>query len=159
MCVFCNDYAFGINLSSISEGKTFDKTTSPIELGNMLYVGGSGPGNFSRIQDAIDNASVGDTVFVYDDPAPYNENLIVNKTLHLIGENKETTIINGDSAGNVIVILAEMVSVSGFTIQMTGIDEGNSGINIRANSSVISDNILVNNDCCQSSGRCKVIVK
>ena len=32
--------------------------------GNTLYVGGSGPGNYSSIQDAIDNASDGDTVYV-----------------------------------------------------------------------------------------------
>ena len=38
--------------------------------GNTLYVGGSGPGNFSHIQDAIDAASPGDTVFVYDDSSP-----------------------------------------------------------------------------------------
>ena len=41
--------------------------------GNTLYVGGSGPGNYTRIQDAIDNASDGDTVFVYDDSSPYFE--------------------------------------------------------------------------------------
>ena len=31
--------------------------------GDMLYVGGSGANNYTRIQDAIDNASDGDTVF------------------------------------------------------------------------------------------------
>ncbi|MBP1662308.1 MAG: hypothetical protein H6P94_557, partial [Thermoplasmatales archaeon] len=32
--------------------------------GTWLYVGGSGPGNYTKIQDAIDNASDGDTIFV-----------------------------------------------------------------------------------------------
>ncbi len=32
---------------------------------NILYVGGTGPNNYTRIQDAIDNASDGDTIFVY----------------------------------------------------------------------------------------------
>jgi hypothetical protein len=31
---------------------------------NTLYVGGNGQGNYTRIQDAINNASYGDTVFV-----------------------------------------------------------------------------------------------
>ena len=35
--------------------------------GNILYVGGSGPGNFTSIQDAVNNASEGDTVFVFDE--------------------------------------------------------------------------------------------
>ncbi len=39
--------------------------------GNTLYVGGDGPGNYTKIQDAINNASDGDTVFVYDDSSPY----------------------------------------------------------------------------------------
>ena len=30
--------------------------------GNWLYVGGSGPGNYTRIQDAIDDANIGDTI-------------------------------------------------------------------------------------------------
>ena len=33
--------------------------------GNILYVGGSGPGNYTKIQDALDNATEGDTVYVY----------------------------------------------------------------------------------------------
>ncbi|MBN2065256.1 MAG: hypothetical protein JW771_00415, partial [Candidatus Thermoplasmatota archaeon] len=38
--------------------------TSFISSGTRLYVGGVGPGNYSYIQDAIDNASEGDTVFI-----------------------------------------------------------------------------------------------
>lgn len=113
---------------------------------NILYVGGGGPGNYTNIQDALDAASEGDTVFVYDDSSPYNENILIEKTVELIGENKETTVINGDSAGSVIVILAEYVLITGFSIQMTGISEGNAGISVRNNHSIITDNIILNND-------------
>lgn len=61
----------------------------------ILYVGGDGPGNYSKIQDAIDNASNGDTVFVYN--GIYYENLVVDKSINLQGENKEYTIIDGDN--------------------------------------------------------------
>jgi len=63
--------------------------TSGIDLGKQsilvtlgrdtLYVGGSGFGNYSTIQDAVDNASSGDTVYVYDDSSPYIENVVVDK--------------------------------------------------------------------------------
>ena len=43
---------------------------------NTLYVGGTGPGNYTSIQSAIDDAINGDTVFVYDDSSPYNEQII-----------------------------------------------------------------------------------
>ena len=61
--------------------------------GNTLYVGGNGPGNYTSIQDAIDNASDGDTVFVYN--GTYYENIVVDKSIDLIGEDRNTTIIDG----------------------------------------------------------------
>ena len=70
-----------------SSGQKMEKLSLPTSRGNILYVGGSGPGNYSKIQDAIDNASDGDTVFVFNDSSPYNENIIVNKQISLIGED------------------------------------------------------------------------
>ena len=63
---------------------------------DILYVGGNGTGNYTKIQDAIDDASDGDTVFVYDDSSPYTELIIVDKSIILIGENKNTTVIDGE---------------------------------------------------------------
>jgi len=92
-----------------------DETVST--LNNILYVGGSGPGNYTRIQDAIDNASYGDTVFVYDDSSPYYENVIVDKSIDLIGEDKNTTVIDGRvSMDYVIYICADEVDICRFTI-------------------------------------------
>ena len=76
--------AFNVNLV---------KQYASINRNNWFYVGGSGPGNYSSIQDAIDNASNGDTVFVYS--GIYYENVFVNKSLTLRGEDKNTTIIDG----------------------------------------------------------------
>ncbi|NHJ39073.1 MAG: hypothetical protein FK731_03500, partial [Asgard group archaeon] len=45
--------------------------------GNTLYVGGGGSNNYSSIQEAIDDAIDGDTVFVYDKSSPYNENISI----------------------------------------------------------------------------------
>jgi len=99
--------------SDMTEGviATFPET-------GILYVGGSGPGNYSKIQDAIDNASDGGTVFVFDDSSPYYENIIINKNaINLIGENKDTTIIDANGIGNVVTISAHEISVTGFTIR------------------------------------------
>ena len=48
-----------------------------------LTVDDSGGANYTKIQDAIDNASVGDTILVYS--GTYYENVDVNKQLNLIG--------------------------------------------------------------------------
>jgi hypothetical protein len=94
----------------------------PSPRGNWWYVGGNGPGNYTRIQDAIDNASDGDTVFVYDDSSPYVEHVRITKAISLVGENRNTTEIDApfQPTGYCIGIDAENVTVSNFTIKDRG---------------------------------------
>ena len=47
------------------------------DFATTFYVGGSGAGNFSTIQAAIDAALDGFTIFIYDDSSPYYENIII----------------------------------------------------------------------------------
>jgi parallel beta-helix repeat protein len=116
----------------------------PTSRGNWLYVGGSGPGNYTRIQDAMDNASDGDTVFVYDDSSPYLENLFISKSIHLCGEEKETTIIDAGSHGDGILLTADNITISGLTIANS--DRYHKAINMsNSNYSTIYGNILKNN--------------
>jgi parallel beta-helix repeat protein len=111
-----------------------------VEAPTTLYVGGGGGGNYSKIQWAIDNASNGDTVFVYN--GTYYENVIVNKTINLTGENKETTIINGGGGGMVVRIDTDWVNITGFTIS-----NGNDGLylNWSSNNSITDNIISLNN--------------
>lgn len=75
-----------------------------------------GQGNFTSIQEAINAANHGDTIFVHN--GTYYENLVINKTLTLIGENREYTIINGSKIDSVVLIRASNVTVKYFTITM-----------------------------------------
>jgi parallel beta-helix repeat protein len=76
------------------------------------------PDNYPKIQEAINNAEEGDTVFVRN--GTYPENVVVNKTVVLVGESKESTIINDSQAGSVVTVNASNVEVSGFTIMNSG---------------------------------------
>ena len=114
----------------------------PISSGNTLYVGGTGEGNFTKIQDAIDDANDGDTVFVYDESSPYHESLTIKKSINLIGENKETTIIE-TLVYVIITINAKEFSLKEFTIR--GGEYGLYGV---LNNSIISDNIFSCYSCC-----------
>jgi len=114
-----------------------------LEDARTLYVGGSGPGNYSKIQDAVDNASVGDTVFVYDDSAPYYENIAIRTSIQLLGEDRNTTSIEG---GNYAVsIYADGVTVSGFRISNVGDFWNCCGFYVVSNGNTIANNNIVNN--------------
>jgi len=114
----------------------------PTSRGNWLYVGGSGPGNYTKIQDAIDNASDGDTVFVYDDSSPYIENIGITTSISLIGENKTTTIIKPSYHAITISIRTSNVTIQGFTIDCETV--GGNCIECRGSNTTISNNILSN---------------
>ncbi len=91
--------------------------------GNWLYVGGSGPGNYTKIQDAIDDAADGDIIYVYNGTYA---SVVINKYISLRGENKSTTIIDGAGAKIPVTIAGSdnysfcWLNVSGFTIRNSG---------------------------------------
>ena len=86
------------------------------KTGNVLYVGGSGPNNYTSIQDAINAADNGYTIYVY--PRQYNESIVINKSISLIGiiENGEKPVINGIENKTVILIEANQVVLKHFHI-------------------------------------------
>jgi nitrous oxidase accessory protein len=131
------------------------KKPFPTLGGKWLYVGGSGPGNYTWIQDAINDASDGDTVFVYDDSSPYFEALQITRSISLIGEEKHTTIIDVRTIKNTsaLNISADGVLVQGFTIQNStssddihGVPSFDAGIEIIADNVLIKENIIKDNE-------------
>ncbi len=110
---------------------------------DTIVVNRNDPLKFHKIQDAIDYASEGATIFVY--VGKYTEHLVINKTLSLIGQDRDLTIIDGNNTGTAVLINASRVSVQGFTIQNTGISTVPSGVYIdRADEVRISHNIVKN---------------
>ncbi|MFQ6060517.1 MAG: cell surface protein, partial [Thermoplasmata archaeon] len=83
-----------------------------------LYVGGGGPGNYTTIQAAINAASPGDVVYVYS--GTYSENVIVSKSLSLIGEDAQTAIIDAGSSDSAVTVTFDWVNITGFTLTNSG---------------------------------------
>ncbi len=110
------------------------------ETGVTIYVDDSGGQDYTSIQEAIDNANDGDTIFVYS--GKYFENLFIDKTITLTGENKDSTIIDGGKKDSVIVVIDDEVNISGFTITHCGVELPGSVIYIKSDNNNISNNII-----------------
>jgi len=95
---------------------TFFEETS--YSGNILYVGGNGEGNYSSIQDAINDAKDGCIIYVY--PKEYKESIVVDKSISLIGiiEDGEKPVINGsmNEEEKVVIIEANNCTFKNFVV-------------------------------------------
>lgn len=122
------------SISIASENKTSDK---------ILYVSKTGNANYTSIQKAINNSTLGDTIFVYN--GTYKEKLIINKSLNILGEHKNNTIIDGELNGTVVTINANQIKLSNFTIKYAGQNNKDAGIKINSDYNTINDNIIKQN--------------
>ena len=120
-------------------------TVNSLELidHSIIYISKSGDENFTKIQEGIDAADSGDIIYVYN--GTYFENIVIDKSITLIGENKNNTIIDGRTVGNTIKINADYVTIKNFTIQNSGLIFPLSGINLSSNNNVIENNLINDN--------------
>ncbi len=88
------------------------------------------PEDYSTIQEAITNANDGDTIFVKK--GVYVENPVVNKSVSLVGEYRDATVIDV-TAG--LKVQSNYVNITGLTIY-----DGYHGITVSSNSCRISGN-------------------
>ena len=114
----------GFFFVGIQTGTAYQQKPVPQPMMNAgwLYVGGGGPGNYTTIQSAVNVAINGDTIYVYT--GIYNENIIVDKTITLIGEDRNATTIKGNNLNATIVITGESINLRGFTIKNDGSQDG-----------------------------------
>jgi nitrous oxidase accessory protein len=105
-----------ISASVVSAYNDQNVSSQPMVRGNTLYVGGGGPGNYTSIQKAIDNSTNGDTIFVYAGTYPENVDTKLKK-ISLIGQNRESTFIEGQTTNPVVRIGISDTSIQGFTMK------------------------------------------
>jgi len=81
-----------------------------------LTVADEGNADFTKIQDAIDNAEKGDTIRVF--AGTYEENLKVTKSVNIIGNGSRNTTITSSDDVDVVSIETDHVNLSGFNVQL-----------------------------------------
>jgi len=124
----------------------FDDTSEA--SGNEIYVhngayairDGSAEHPYETIQYAINLANEGDSIYVFG--GVYNETLVINKNITLIGSiDSGNTIINKKARHKyTIEIIADYVTLEGFNISEAGRHNQVALIYIRSNSVVIQRN-------------------
>ncbi|SVD71095.1 uncharacterized protein METZ01_LOCUS423949, partial [marine metagenome] len=114
---------------------------------------GSEENPFATIQTGIDASTDGDTVLV--ESGTYLENIDYNgKNIAVIGEDRETTIIDGNQSGTVVTFENEEDTTTvlmGFTIQ-NGLSENGGAISCYYSYPVIKDVLIQNNSVSNSGG-------
>jgi len=117
---------------------TATPTPTPTPAPTIIYV----PDDYAKIQDAVNAASIGDTIIVRD--GTYYENLKVDKQLTIKSENGSANcIVDGGGSGNVITLNADGITIERFTVRNSG--WWWSGINVVSNANKIAYNSITNN--------------
>jgi len=102
-----------LSTASLTTGLKKDKT--------IIYVDDDAPSEWydethvRTIQEGINNASPGYTVFVFN--GTYYGNVVIDKSITLRGEDRDNTIIDGAESFGIINVSADSTIITGFTIQ------------------------------------------
>jgi nitrous oxidase accessory protein len=106
------------------------------------------PEEYPTISEAVTHASSGDTVFVQS--GIYHENVLIDKSLLILGEDSENTVVIGEggaNSGNVFTLATDKITVSGFTIRSVDYSvasEYANGVNIKGDNCTVQGNNISN---------------
>jgi parallel beta-helix repeat protein len=150
-CLIAGLFLIPTSATIISEKQKEMKTTMD-SGGETIYVDDdntAGPWDgtlehpYQFIMDGITYASIGDTVYVFS--GIYDEHVDVFISIALVGENKDTTIIDAGGSGTAVRITADDVALSGFTITHGGSNLNDAGVTVHTMNSIITENNIQQN--------------
>jgi parallel beta-helix repeat protein len=103
----------------------------------------SGGAEFTGIQDAINNASDGDTIIVHS--GVYYENVVVDKSVTLKGIDQP--VVDANSSGSAITLTDDRITLVGFkaTNAESSWEDKNAGIKVISSNNSITGNNASNN--------------
>ena len=125
MCLFLGASIIPSISGNIRQTNTIHKETWNMALSNnrIIIVDNEGDGDAKTINDGIKMANNSDTILVYS--GKYKENVVLNKSLTIIGKDTEygergqdtgKPIIDGDGTGNTVLVQSVCCCKNCFTI-------------------------------------------
>jgi len=111
----------------------------PNTFAKTLYVDDDGSQPYLKIKNAVYFAEDGDTVYVYRGTYT-NEDIIIDKKINLIGEDKFSTIINGNSK---MTVKGNGAYIYNFTISLTErIKKVGTGVYLEGDNNILNHCII-----------------
>jgi len=92
---------------------------------------------YQFIQDGVHHADEEDIIYIFQ--GIYHENILISKQITLIGQQKNTTIIDGDYHSSILHLQSDHITISDITLQNSGGNIYDSGILLES-----SNNTIVN---------------
>jgi len=128
---------FALSLSLVCAGSYADK--AKCSNGYAVYNVNTGLG-YSTIQSAIDAQQTVASHTISVKEGIYHESVVITKSVSLIGENRNNTVIVGNEGDVVVHVKASDTTIKGFTIR-----DGYIGVYVvYSNDSLVTENILSN---------------
>ncbi|MEM3616516.1 MAG: NosD domain-containing protein [Candidatus Bathyarchaeia archaeon] len=135
--ILASAFAYALSTTISSSGKSISS--------NEIRVGSG-----ESIQEAINNANPGDTIIVSQ--GTYKQwDIVVNKTLKIVGENPENTILDGNGTAQYIFhVIANNVFIGNFTLKGMNPDPNTysyalgiaNTLNVTAKNLIITDTVI-----------------
>ncbi len=128
---------FVLSLSLVCAGSYADK--AECSNGYAVFNVDTGLG-YSTIQSAIDAQQTVAGHMISVKEGTYYESVVITKSVSLVGENRNNTVIIGNEGDVVVDVKASNAAIKGFTIR-----NGNIGVYVvYSNDSLVTENILIN---------------
>jgi len=125
-------YAIPVLLMLLLSGFSF---TAAVNTNDIIYVDDDGTADYTSIQDAIDAAVNGDTIYVHAGLYQPSTNLNVNKEITITGENKEEVFVERETGSEELSIQAKNVVISDISF-----------INFRVSNQIQYDSFILTNN-------------
>jgi len=123
----------------------------------------NGPADFAAIQEALNSSSVVDGDIINVRSGKYREQVFVNKSVSLVGQDPDTTVVDGSARGGVVFNILNTVNVrlENFTVQNTTDVGGAYGLQLYRTSNTTIRNVIVTNAyyglVINNSSQCRVL--
>ena len=136
-------YAIRLSSEDGKEGWLFTAAAHMVDDDYTEQTSGLNSYRWKTVEGAVDACTDLEIIYVWN--GTYYEHLELDKSLFLLGEHSEHTILDAENSGTAVNIRSDSCGISGFTIMNAGSERSDAGVIIESNASFVSNTVIKNN--------------